>query len=125
MQVRVQIIAIIVTAGLFVLIFELVRQRKLMERYSLLWLLSATVLFLLAAWKDLLDRVAKTVGIFYPPAALFVIAFAFVLVMLLHFSLVISKLSDQNKRLAQRVGLLQERIDSVRPTPRHAPSEEE
>src|SRR4051812_24883300 len=115
MQTRLQIIAIVVTAGLFGLVFELVRRRRLMERYSLLWLFSAAILFLLAVWKPLLEKVAHTVGIFYPPAALFVVAFAFVLVMLLHFSLVISKLSDQNKRLAQRVGLLQERVDRAVP----------
>jgi hypothetical protein len=111
MQTRLQILSILITGGLFALIFELVRQRRLMERYSLLWLFSAFVLFVLAAIKPLLKTISTAVGIFYPPAALFVIAFAFVLVMLLHFSLVISKLSDQNKRLAQRIGLLQEQVE--------------
>lgn len=113
MQTRVQIIAIIVTTGLFVLVFELVRQRRLMERYALLWLGSALTLLLLAAWKGLLDKVSHAVGIYYAPAALFVIAFGFVAVMLLHFSLVISRLSEQNKRLAQRLGLVQQRIDQL------------
>ena len=57
--------------------------------------------------------VATAIGIFYAPSALFVVAFGFILVLLLHFSLVISRLADQNKVLAQRVGLLQQRVDAL------------
>jgi hypothetical protein len=121
MQSRIQIVAIIATAGLFVIVFELVRQRRLMERYALLWLFSTTVLLGLAVWKDLLDEVAHAIGIFYAPSALFVVAFGFILVLLLHFSLVISRLADQNKVLAQRLGLLQERLDEIDPPAPAAP----
>jgi hypothetical protein len=77
----------------------------------LLWLFSAAVLLGLAVWKNLLEKVASTIGIYYAPSALFVIAFGFILVLLLHFSLVISRLADQNKVLAQRMGMLQQRVD--------------
>jgi hypothetical protein len=53
--------------------------------------------------------VASAIGIAYPPSALFVIAFGFILVLLLHFSIAVSKLADQSKVLAQRVALLEER----------------
>ena len=111
MQLKIQIFSIAVTSGLLVLIFELVRRKRLMERYALLWLFSSAVLLALAVWRGLLEKVAHAVGIFYAPSALFAIAFGFVLIMLLHFSLVISRLADQNKVLAQRVGLLQLRLD--------------
>ena len=110
METRIQIVAIIATAGMFVIVFELVRRRRLMERYALLWLFSTAVLLGLSVWKNLLEEIARTVGIFYAPSALFVVAFGFVLAMLLHFSLVISRLVDQNKVLAQHVGLLQQRV---------------
>jgi hypothetical protein len=113
MQTRVQIVAILVTAGLFLLVFELVRQRRLMERYSLLWLFAAASLLVLAVWRSLLTTLSHAVGIFYPPAALFGVAFGFVLVLLLHFSLVNSRLTEQSKVLAQRVGLLEHRIADV------------
>jgi hypothetical protein len=113
METRIQIVAVAATGGMFFLVFELVRRRRLMERYALLWLFSTAVLLGLAVWKDLLQRVASTVGIYYAPSALFVIAFGFVLAMLLHFSLVISRLADQNKVLAQRLGMLQERIAAL------------
>jgi hypothetical protein len=107
---RIQLVAIAVTGGLFFLVFELVRRRRLMERYALLWLFSTAVLLALAVWRGLLERVASTVGIYYAPSALFAVAFGFVLAMLLHFSLVISRLADQNKVLAQKLGMLQERV---------------
>jgi hypothetical protein len=110
METRIQIVAIAATGGLFFIVFELVRRRRLMERYALLWLFSTTVLLGLAVWKQLLEEVASAIGIFYAPSALFVIAFGFILVLLLHFSLVISRLADQNKVMAQRIGILQQRV---------------
>jgi hypothetical protein len=113
METRVQIVAIVVTAGMFGVVFELVRRRRLMERYALLWLFATVVLLALAVWRELLEEVAAAVGIYYAPSALFAIAFGFILVLLLHFSLVISRLADQNKILAQRIGILQQRVDSL------------
>jgi len=113
MTTNVQVLAIVVTACLFALVFELVRRRRLMERYALLWLFASAVLLGLAVWRDLLETIAAAVGIYYAPSALFAIAFGFVLVLLLHFSLVISRLADQTKVLAQRVGLLQQRVDDL------------
>jgi hypothetical protein len=111
---RLQLLAIIVTAGLFVLVFELVRRRRLLERYALLWLFSSAILLGLSVWRGLLEDLASLVGIFYAPSALFAVAFAFVLVLLLHFSLVISRLAEQTKVLAQRVALLQHEVDELR-----------
>jgi hypothetical protein len=113
MDPRVQIVAVAVTGGLFFLVFELVRRRRLMERYALLWLFATAVLLGLAVWRGLLEVVANTVGIAYAPSALFAVAFGFVLALLLHFSLVISRLADQNKVLAQKLGMLQERIATL------------
>ena len=114
MGLRIQFVSIAVTAGLFSLVFELVCRRRLMERYALLWLFSSAVLLMLAVWRGALEDLARAVGIYYAPSALFAIAFGFVLVLLLHFSLVISRLAEQTKVLAQRVGLLQHEVDELR-----------
>jgi hypothetical protein len=114
MALRIQLVAILVTGGLFVLVFELVRRRRLMERYALVWLGASSVLLVLAVWRGLLNEIAHTIGIYYAPSALFVIAFGFILVLLLNFSLAISRLSDQNKVLAQRLGMLQQQLDDSR-----------
>jgi hypothetical protein len=110
---RIQLVAIIASVGLLLVVLEMVRRRRLMERYALLWLLSAIVLIALASWRDGLVHVARAVGIIYPPNALFVIALGFVLLLLLHFSSAVSRLSDQTKVLAQRLALLEERVSEA------------
>jgi hypothetical protein len=107
---RIQLVAIAGAIGLLLVVLELVRRRRLLERYALLWLFSAVVLLGLAIWRDGLARLASAVGIAYPPNALFFVAFAFVLVLLLHFSAAVSRLADQSKVLAQRLALLEERL---------------
>src|SRR5919109_2276797 len=106
MQTKLQILAIVASSGLVLIVFELLRRRRLVERYALLWLLSSLVLLGLSVWTGLLEVISKAVGIVYPPNALFMIAFAFVLVLLLHFSLAISRLSGETKVLAQKIARL-------------------
>src|SRR5687768_18577426 len=114
MDSRIQAIAMVVTAGLLVLVFELVRRRRMQERYALLWLLSAVVLLVLAAWSGLLEKVSNLVGIATPSNALFVVGFAFVLTLLLHFSLAVSRLTDETKILAQQVARLDQELHDAR-----------
>ena len=102
---------IIVAILICVLIFELVRRKHLMERYAILWLVAGLTLLVLALWKGLLTTLSHAAGIYYPPAALFAVGFLFVLVMLLHFSMTVSRLSSENKMLAQRLALLQQRLE--------------
>ena len=109
MELRVQIVAIIGSLALLVGVLELVRSRRLLERYAIVWLLSGLVLLGLAIWKGLLEKVASAVGVYYAPSAFFVIAFGFILVLLLHFSVAVSRLAEQSKLLAQRLALLEER----------------
>jgi hypothetical protein len=106
-RVEVVVVALLISG----VIFELVRRRHLMERYALLWLLAGAAALVLAVWQGLLTTISHWVGIYYPPAALFAVAFLFVLVMLVHFSVAVSRLSDQNKILAQRLALLQQRLE--------------
>ena len=114
MDVRIQIVGIIGATALLLVILELVRRRRLLERYALLWLLAGVVLLGLAVWRGALEVLAKLVGIASPPNALFFVAFGFVLVLLLHFSVAVSRLTDQSKVLAQRLALLEERAGPPR-----------
>lgn len=102
---RLEVIAVAVL--ICAVIFELIRRKRLMERYAILWFVLGITILVLAAWKGLLTTLSHAAGIYYPPAALFAVAFLFVLALLLHFSTVLSRLSDQNKILAQRLALLQ------------------
>ena len=112
---RVSIVAAIAALLLLFAIFELIRSRRLQERYAMLWLLTGIVILILGLWRSLLSTIADAVGIAYPPSALFVLTSFFVLVLLLHYSTVISKLSDQNRILAQRLALLEGRFAEREP----------
>ncbi len=126
MQARIQLVTILGAALLLLTVLEMVRRRRLMERYALLWLLSAAVLLALAIWSGALAKISHAIGVIYPPNALFFIAFGFVLVLLLHFSYVVSRLTRQSNVLAQRQALLDERLRrqeqvSARSAPQHRP----
>ena len=107
---------------LLTVVVHLIRSRRLRERYALLWLLTGLVLLALSAWREGLTTVAGWVGVTsYPPAVLFATATLFILVVLLHYSTVISKLSDQNSLLAQRLALLEERLRRAGVDPNEPP----
>jgi hypothetical protein len=110
METRVQLVAIVGALALLVVVLEMVRRRRLLERYALLWLFSATVILGLAVWRGALEQVAHAVGIYSPPNALFFIAMGFVLVLLLHFSAAVSRLADQSKVLAQRQAIIEQQL---------------
>ena len=109
--VAVSIIGALASFAIVLVVLELIRTRRLRERYALLWLLTGIVLTVLAAWRNGLNTIAGWVGVRgYPPAVLFVVGLLFVLAVLLHYSTVISRLSDQNVLLAQRLALLEDEL---------------
>ncbi len=110
MDPRLQIVAVLAAGLLLFVVLELVRQRRLMERYALLWLFSGVVLLGLAVFSDVLETLSRALGIATPVNALFFVAFAFVALLLLHFSTAVSRLTDQTKVLAQQLALAEERL---------------
>ena len=96
---------------LVLVVLELIRSRRLRERYALLWLVTGIVLTALSAWRSGLNTIAEWLGVrSYPPAVLFAVGLLFILAVLLHYSTVISRLSDQNVVLAQRLALLEQEL---------------
>jgi hypothetical protein len=108
---KVTLAAVVASLLLLLVVIELIRSRRLRERYALLWLLTGLVLLALSAWRGGLNTIAGWFGVTgYPPAVLFAVGSLFVILVLLHYSTVISRLSDQNVVLAQRLALLETRI---------------
>jgi len=113
--VPVSIAAAIASVLLLLVVLELIRGRRLKERYALLWLATGIVLLVLSVWRGGLHTLAGWLGVStYPPAILFAVAILFVIIVLLHYSTVLSQLDDQNTLLAQRLALLEARVDAVR-----------
>ena len=109
----VSIAAAIASLVLLVAVLELVRRRRLREKYALLWILTAIVLLVLSVWRGAVTSIATTLGVSYGPTVLFAVGALFVLVVLLHYSTVISALTDRTVVLAQSMASLEQRIEKL------------
>jgi len=110
---RIQVFAILASAAVCIVIVELVRKKKLMEKYSLIWIFSTVILITLSRWRNFLERLADFLGIYYAPTALFIVLSFCGLGLLIHFSIAISTLTEQNKILAQEVALLKNEVQTI------------
>jgi hypothetical protein len=111
---RAQVIALVATVAILLLILDLVRRRKLAERYALLWLSAAIALLVLAIWTDGLDVIADAMGISEPANAIFILAFGVAFLLLLNFSVATSRLSEEAKILAQESARLDQELRAAR-----------
>lgn len=112
--VRISIAAGVASLLLILIVLELIRGRRLKERYALLWLVTGLVLLVLSLWRGGLNTIAGWLGVSgYPPAILFAAAIMFVIAVLLHYSTVLSRLTDDNVLLAQEVALMRARLDAL------------
>jgi hypothetical protein len=107
MPIRNKIVALVFGVGMLIIIIDLVRRRKLREEYSWLWLMTGVGILILSLWFDLLKWLTHLIGAITPSSTIFLFAFLFLIFISLHFSVVISKLADRNKELAQRYALLE------------------
>ncbi len=96
-----------------VVVLEFVRSKRLKEQYSLLWIFISVIMIVFALWRDLLERVASRLGIVYAPSLLFIVGILFSFALILHYSVIISKLHTQNVRLAQELGILNKKIEDL------------
>jgi hypothetical protein len=107
------LVGVVVSVALILLLLRLVRQRRLRERYAILWLTAALVVVVFGVWKDALEALASAVGIAYPPSALFMLVLVFFGLVLLDSVMHISKLATQVQILAQRLALLDEKVTAL------------
>ncbi|MGE5833793.1 MAG: DUF2304 domain-containing protein [Acidobacteriota bacterium] len=111
---RVQVVAIAVSVVLLMVVLELVRRRKLVEEYSLLWILGSLAIVGLSIWRGLLDIAARELGVFYPPSLLLMLLVVSVFVALLWFSVVLSRQRQQIDRLVEETAILGAEIRDLR-----------
>lgn len=106
---RIQILAIIFSLLFLFYIGRLIVKGKLREEYAIMWIICTLVLVVFSFWRDGLATVSTLFGVFAPPNMVFIGAIFAILIYLLHLSVVVSKLQEQNKTLAQEIALLKEK----------------
>ncbi len=104
---RIQIIMIVVGLLFLATVVRLILKGKLREEYAIVWIVSTLVLIVFSFWRKGLDIVSATLGVYAPANLVFLGAILMILIYLLHLSLVVSKLQQQNKTLAQKIALME------------------
>ncbi|HLC38602.1 MAG TPA: DUF2304 domain-containing protein [Patescibacteria group bacterium] len=106
-----QIFGFVVSLLFLILIIEMVRRRKLLEGYSLLWIFTGLILVVISLWEKLWIKIASLLGIVYAPFSLLIFFSLFLIIVCLDFSMKISKSSQQIKGLIQKVALLENKVE--------------
>jgi len=125
---RIQILSIIASLVIFSVVFNLVRRRRLKTEYSLIWLSVSIVFIIFSFWRQGIDKLASLLGIAYPPSVLYIILLIGIILILIEFSIIISKQAEKIKILVQEIGLLklelEQKIEKLKPTHEQDPKED-
>ena len=116
MLIRQKIFALVVSVLLSIFIIELVRRKKLREEYSWLWLITSFGIIVLVIWYDLLVFITELIGAVLPTTTLFILSFLLLFLISLHYSVKISSLTNQVRKLAQKIAILQSELDERKET---------
>lgn len=108
-----KIASLALSTGIFFFVVWLVRERRLREKYALLWLCTSLFVILLTVSRRFLEVAALSVGIYYPPSLLFLVGVLFLLMVAIGQSVTLSRLSESNHNLAQEVALLRKQVEDV------------
>lgn len=107
MHPQLQLTTVVLALILLLVTLELVRRNKLLEDYSVLWLLLGVAMLAMGLWKGAVPLLARLTGVIYEPSAVFIAVLALCFALLMHFAVVISRLTRQVTALTQRVALLE------------------
>lgn len=103
---KLQIFAISFSVVLLLFIIELIRKNKLKEGYSIIWFGMGLALLVISVWTGLLKTISQLVAVEYEPAMLLAVLVLGIIVLMIHFSVLVSGFDKKNKTLAQNTGLL-------------------
>jgi hypothetical protein len=107
-----RVFAVLASLATLVAILELVRRRRLKEEYSWLWIATAGGMLVLSSWYGLIEWLTHAIGAVTVTTTLFLFALLFLLLVTVHFSVVISRLTQQVRRLTQELAILRAERDA-------------
>lgn len=87
-------------------ILELVRRRKLREKYAVIWVATGVTILPLAAFPRVLDGVALSLGILSGTSLVLFLAVAFLLLLAMHLSWELSQLEEETRSISEEIALL-------------------
>jgi hypothetical protein len=114
LPIRQKIAAIALALLVLIVVVDLVRKRKLREEYSFLWIGTAVLLMVMALWTDVLVWFQRLLDADKPESALWFGAFVFLMLVVLQYSIRLSKMAFREKAIVQRIALLEKEVDDLR-----------
>jgi hypothetical protein len=114
------IVQILSIAGSFVLLFfliYLIRKKKLREEYAILWIAVFIIFLIISIFRGLIDYLSNLLGIYYQPTSLFIVLIIGLLLLMLHFTIVISDLKMKINKLVINLTLLEEKMSRMKESP--------
>lgn len=109
-----RIVAILLAVSFFLIVVDLIRRRKLLEKYAITWFVLSLAVILIALVPPILGTITDFLNIAEPTNALFFIAIVFILSFLLRVTVHISSLNERLTRLNQEVSILKKEISKSR-----------
>jgi hypothetical protein len=125
MTTQLKIMCILLALLFIYYVFHNVIQRKINEKQSILWFVSGLTFLLLAIFPQVMTTTAVLLGIVYKPTLLFLLGIMFSVVILFYHAIQITTLSEQNRKLAQQIGLLKLDIEEFKNEKKHQITREE
>ena len=107
-----RIVPLVMVAAVAVVTVELIRRRKLREEYAMLWILASIALLVFAVFPRLLFLISELIGVYYI-TTLVIIMFAFLSLVMIHLGVSASRSADDARKLAQRLALLEQKLNSL------------
>jgi len=113
MSIHQQIFALIIALLVFVVIIDMVRKRRLREEYSVLWLATSVLMFVLVFRYEWLVSLTTLIGAGLPTTTLFLFSIIFLMLLSVQFCIKISRMADQLKNLSQENALMKLEIENL------------
>ncbi|MBK8807294.1 MAG: DUF2304 domain-containing protein [Bacteroidales bacterium] len=111
---KAQLLAIFGSFALLFFLLHQIRSKRIKEEYSLLWLFISVIFIIFSVWRDGLNLLARAVGVAYAPAALFLVLILAIFLILIQFSIIISKTTENNKHLTQEHSILKLEVKKLK-----------
>ena len=110
---KTQLLALLGSLAFLAIVVGVARRKRLGIRHIAMWTLISLTLLALSLWPGLLDRVARLAGVSHSTNALLALGFGFVILFLIYFSTVVTRLSRRNQILAQEMAALESRLEEI------------
>jgi hypothetical protein len=107
------VVAVVGAVLLLGFMFELLRRRRLREKYAALWIGMSVVIIAGVALPGLLESTASALGVTVPVNLVFFVGLLVLLLVCVQLSAEVSSLEQESQTLAEELALLRHRLEKL------------